>query len=67
MVEDIRLLIAWRPSGVRPEVIGQHLTRPRSANAVRAKARRLGLGGDRLRPARMRRSRRFGCGRSRRS
>ncbi len=42
-VEDIRLLIAWRTSAVHPEVIGQNLARTRSANAVRAKARRLGL------------------------
>jgi hypothetical protein len=35
---DTRRLIAWRVGGIHPETIGQ-----RSANAVRAKARRLGL------------------------
>lgn len=41
--EDARRLIAWRLAGVHPEIIGQRLDRQRSANAVRAKARRLGL------------------------
>lgn len=40
---DVRRLIVWRLAGVHPEVIGQLLDRRRSANAVRAKARRLGL------------------------
>ena len=40
---DTRRLIAWRVAGVHPEIIGQRLERPRSASAVRAKARRLGL------------------------
>ena len=43
MVEDIQKLIAWRSTGVHPEVIGQNLSRSRSANAVRSKSRRLGL------------------------
>ena len=38
---DTRRLIAWRVGGIHPETIGQRLGR--SANAVRAKARRLGL------------------------
>ena len=38
---DTRRLIAWRVCGIHPETIGQRLGR--SANAVRAKARRLGL------------------------
>ena len=42
-IQEIQWLIAWRSSGVHPEIIGQQLSRPRSANAVRAKARRLGL------------------------
>ena len=42
-IQEIQRLIAWRSSGVHPEAIGEHLSRPRSANAVRAKARRLGL------------------------
>ena len=42
-VDDIQRLIAWRSIGVHPDVIGQHLSRPRSANAARSKARRLGL------------------------
>ena len=42
-VEDIQRLILWRPAGVHPDVIGQNLSRVRSANAVRAKARRLGI------------------------
>ena len=41
--EDGRRLIAWRLATVHPEIIGQRLDRQRSANAVRAKARRLGL------------------------
>jgi hypothetical protein len=42
-IEDMQRLIAWRTAGVHPDVIGQSLSRHRSANAVRAKARRLGL------------------------
>jgi hypothetical protein len=42
-IEDTQKLMAWRTVGVHPEVIGQSLSRQRSANAVRAKARRLGL------------------------
>ena len=42
-VEDIQKLIAWRSTGVHPDVIGQNLSRSRSANAVRSRARRLGL------------------------
>ncbi len=42
-IADQQRLLAWRPAGVHPEVIGQSLEKPRSANAVRAKARRLGL------------------------
>lgn len=38
---DTMRLIAWRVAGVHPETIGERLGR--SANAVRAKARRLGL------------------------
>jgi hypothetical protein len=38
---DTRRLIAWRVRGIHPETIGQRLGR--SANAVRAKARRLGI------------------------
>ena len=41
--EDGRRLIAWRLATVHPEIIGQRLDPQRSANAVRAKARRLGL------------------------
>ena len=40
-VLDTMRLIAWRVAGVHPETIGARLGR--SANAVRAKARRLGL------------------------
>src|SRR6516162_2012389 len=40
-VLDTIRLIAWRVAGIHPETIGQRLGR--SANAVRAKARRLGL------------------------
>lgn len=40
---DIHRLVAWRVAGVHPETISKHLDRTRSANAVRAKARRLGL------------------------
>lgn len=42
-VDDIQKLIAWRSTGVHPEVIGQNLSLARSANAVRSKSRRLGL------------------------
>ena len=38
---DTRRLIAWRVCGIHPETIGERLGR--SANAVRAKARRLGI------------------------
>src|SRR6516162_8665095 len=40
-VLDTIRLIAWRVAGIHPEAIAQRLGR--SANAVRAKARRLGL------------------------
>lgn len=40
---DIMRLIVWWFAAVHPETIGQGLERQRSANAVRAKARRLGL------------------------
>jgi len=40
-VLDTMRLIAWRVAGIHPETIGARLGR--SANAVRAKARRLGL------------------------
>jgi hypothetical protein len=40
-VLDTVRLIAWRIAGVHPEVIGLRLSR--SANAIRAKARRLGI------------------------
>ncbi len=40
-VLDTIRLIGWRVAGIHPETIGQRLGR--SANAVRAKARRLGL------------------------
>ena len=39
-------LIVWRVAGIHPETIAQRLSQlgpPRSANAVRAKARRLGI------------------------
>jgi hypothetical protein len=45
-VLDIMRLIAWRVAGIHPETIAARLSTPklpRSANAVRAKARRLGL------------------------
>lgn len=42
-VADTRLVIALRSAGVHPEVIGESLPGKRSANAVRAKCRRLGL------------------------
>ena len=41
--EDVRRLVAWRPVGVHPEVIGVSLSTPRKASAVRAKCRRIGL------------------------
>ena len=40
---DTQRLIAWRAIGVHPEVIGENLSSRRSANAVRAKCRRLGI------------------------
>jgi hypothetical protein len=42
-LKDTLRLIVWRLAAVHPEVIGQRLDTPRSANAVRAKARRLGI------------------------
>jgi hypothetical protein len=42
-LKDTLRLIVWRLAGVHPEVIGQRLDTPRSANAVRAKARRMGI------------------------
>ena len=42
-LKDTLRLIVWRLAGVHPEVIGQRLDTPRSANAVRAKARRIGI------------------------
>jgi hypothetical protein len=42
-LRDTIRLIAWRVAGVHPEIIGQRLDVPRSANAVRAKARRIGI------------------------
>jgi hypothetical protein len=42
-IDDTKRLIAWRSVGVHPDVIGERLSKQRSANAVRAKARRLGL------------------------
>ena len=42
-LQDTQRLIAWRAVGVHPEVIGDNLAQKRSANAVRAKCRRLGL------------------------
>jgi hypothetical protein len=42
-VADTQQVIALRTACVHPEVIGQTLSKPRSANAVRAKCRRLGL------------------------
>ena len=41
--DDVRLVVAARPIGVHPEVIGTCLSKQRNANAVRAKSRRLGL------------------------
>ena len=40
---DTQRLIAWRAVGVHPDVIGENLSSERSANAVRAKCRRLGI------------------------
>ena len=40
--EDERNALLWRAAGVHPGAIGAHLSRPRSANAVRAKLRRMG-------------------------
>ncbi len=42
-IMDTQRLIAWRAVGVHPEVIGENLSSKRSANAVRAKCRRLGI------------------------
>ena len=42
-LKDTLRLIVWRLAGVHPEVIGLRLDTPRSANAVRAKARRMGI------------------------
>ncbi|MDE1905070.1 MAG: hypothetical protein KGH75_01285 [Rhodospirillales bacterium] len=42
-VKDTLRLIVWRLAAVHPEIIAQRLDVPRSANAVRAKARRLGI------------------------
>lgn len=42
LMDTLRLII-WRLAGVHPEVIGQRLDVPRTANAVRSKARRMGL------------------------
>ncbi|MCB8883038.1 hypothetical protein ACELLULO517_22510 [Acidisoma cellulosilytica] len=42
-LRDTLRLIVWRLAAVHPDVIGQRLDTPRSANAVRAKARRLGI------------------------
>ena len=42
-VEDVRTVIKLRPIGVHPEIIGQCLSQPRNAGAVRAKCRRIGL------------------------
>jgi hypothetical protein len=42
-LKDTLRLIVWRLGAVHPEIIGQRLDVPRSANAVRSKARRLGI------------------------
>jgi hypothetical protein len=42
MMDTLRLIM-WRLAGVHPEIIAQRLDTPRSANAIRAKARRLGI------------------------
>jgi len=42
-IRDKIRLIFWRLLGVHPEIIGQRLEKPRSANAVRAQARRMGI------------------------
>jgi hypothetical protein len=42
-IADKTLAIFLRLSGVHPDVIGQMLSKPRSGNAVRAQARRLGV------------------------
>jgi hypothetical protein len=42
-IRDKVRLIFWRLLGVHPEIIGQRLEKPRSANAVRAQARRMGI------------------------
>jgi hypothetical protein len=40
--EDERKALVWRAAGVHPEAIGANLSKTRSANAVRAKLRRMG-------------------------
>lgn len=42
-IRDKIRLIYWRLRCVHPEIIGQCLEKPRSANAVRAQSRRLGI------------------------
>jgi len=42
-IRDKIRLIFWRLLSVHPEIIGQRLDKPRSANAVRAQARRMGI------------------------
>ena len=42
-VKDKIRVMVWRPLGVHPEIIGQRLDKPRSANAVRAQSRRMGI------------------------
>lgn len=42
-IRDKIRLIFWRLLGVHPEIIGQRLDKPRSANAVRTQARRMGI------------------------
>ncbi len=42
-LKDTLLMIILRLAGIHPEVIGQKLDMPRTASAVRAKARRLGI------------------------
>lgn len=42
VMDKIRVMV-WRPLGVHPEIIGQRLDKPRSANAVRAQSRRMGI------------------------
>ncbi|MEO8715019.1 MAG: hypothetical protein ABI369_08395 [Acetobacteraceae bacterium] len=40
--EDEQKALTWRAAGVHPEAIGANLSKPRSANAVRTKLRRMG-------------------------